>query len=410
MKLRHEMLAKVNRIVIKLGTGLAALGFRQRPSWLGLVLVGLMTGCAAQQRSATTKVFDYSSNGDAPVSEGAVLTGLGNSFSLRAAADSWPALVKKVKPTFAWNGCDMMWIKQDERGQPQFVMDEAYIYQPTNQPRQWVLVGEERPQETHVASFDEEQLERQWRLQFSGYNLHAIAKLYASIPMSDIEDGIIRGFAVVKSTHAQLGTVYEIGWQRVISSGSGHREYNRRLYVLKDAANQWHFLGEGPEVGGGKGGCCESDSADCESRVIWKRWKTNELPLKINFIIRDEDDKWNWNDEHDPGRSLVTYSEAVLEGRFPAQLRRTTEHPYVLARKGDTLDGIVGDLASFTLGWDNANMEERHGILKMWRDGIARLNPQLPTQASMKDGTGIHILTYQETLDEVERLKNRSTR
>ena len=38
----------------------------------------------------------------------------------------------------------MMWIESDTNGQPQFVLDEAHVYRPTNQTPRWVLLKSEK--------------------------------------------------------------------------------------------------------------------------------------------------------------------------------------------------------------------------------------------------------------------------
>jgi hypothetical protein len=146
-----------------------------------VVVIGSLFGCSTTPPVTETKVFDYS-NGDSPVTDGLVLTGLGKSFSILAAADSWPALVQKIKPTFAWNGCDMMWIGSNKHGKLQFVLDEAYVYQPTNQSRQWILVKDERTQENYESRQNEDWW-RQFSILISIRNLRAIAGLQDSKPL-----------------------------------------------------------------------------------------------------------------------------------------------------------------------------------------------------------------------------------
>ena len=145
---------------------------------LALVLSGGLFGCSTNPPVVETKVFDYS-NGDSPAT-GVVITGLGKTYTISESADSWPALIKKTKPTFAWNGCDMMWIENDTNGQPQFVLDEAYIYQPTNQPRQWILAKDERTKENYEVWQHED-----WWRQFGNCNLRVVVNLQDSKPESN---------------------------------------------------------------------------------------------------------------------------------------------------------------------------------------------------------------------------------
>jgi len=275
---------------------------------LALVLSSGLFGCSTNPPATKTKVIDYSI-GDSPVTDGVVVTGLGKSFSIQASADSWHALVKKVKPTFAWNGCDMIWIGNDTNGQPQFVLDEAYIYQPTNQPRQWVLVKDERTKENYEARQNED-----WWRQFSMCNLRAVASLQDSKP-SPNDGGYYGNYAVVKAVNQRYGVVYEIGWQEEMSTGNAHSEYSRRIYVFKDTTNRWHFLGEGPGEGAERGGW-----DIVKSQVVWDDSKANELPLQIKFH-RETTATGYEADDTNRQLDVVTTNNFVLAGKFPTQLQ-----------------------------------------------------------------------------------------
>ncbi|MHB8519948.1 MAG: hypothetical protein ACYDH9_04235 [Limisphaerales bacterium] len=269
---------------------------------LVLVLSGGLLGCSTAPSEGTgTTLFDYSI-GDSSIPQGVVVQGLGKSFSVRTSADSWPTLIQKVKPRFAWNGCDMMWVGNDKRGQPQFILDEAYIYQPTNHPRQWVLLKDK-----HVPYEDLHQESPSFF--YSCLNLRSVATLRDTVPHSDHGED----YASAIATNRKMGTVYEIGWQREMGVGTAHPEYGRRIYVLRDQKNQWHFLGEGPEEGQMRGG-----GTTVESRVVWDDSKTNDLPVQIQFhcIHYDADDGRDGTN-HPP--DVVTTNEYVLEGKFPAQ-------------------------------------------------------------------------------------------
>ena len=276
---------------------------------LALVLSGGLVGCSTNPPVAETKVFDYSI-GESPVTDGLVLTGLGKSFSIYAAADSWPALVQKVKPTFAWNGCDMMSIETDKRGQPQFILDEAYIYQPTNQPRQCILVKDERTKENYEVWQHED-----WWRQFSMCNVHAVVSLPDSKPVSN-DWGYYGNYAVVIAANQRYGIVYEIGWQEEMSTGNAHPEYGRRIYVFKDNTNRWHFLGEGPGEGAERGGW-----DIVKSQVVWDDSKTNELPLQIKLRRESTDYATGYDDDTNRPPDVLTTNNFVLAGKFPASLQ-----------------------------------------------------------------------------------------
>ena len=277
---------------------------------LALILSGGLFGCSTNPPAAKTQILDYSI-GDSPAA-GIVITGLGKSFSIRESADSWPALIQKTKPIFAWNGCAMMWIETDQRGQPKFILDEAYVYQPTNQPRQWILVRDERTEKNQAVWKDEN-----WWRQFGNYNLHAEINLQDVKPPSE-DDGYYGNYAVVKSANRHFGVVYEIGWQDEMSDGNGHPIYSRRIYLFKDSKNHWHFLGEGPAEGAQRGG-----EDIVESSIEWSNSKPNEIPLQIHIQCELTESPIGYEaDDTNRPPDVTTTNEFVLADKFPAQLQK----------------------------------------------------------------------------------------
>lgn len=270
---------------------------------IALVLVGGVIVCFGASSAPVAQVLSYDAN-DSPLKKGVLLHTLGKRLAIRESADSWAALVRKLKPTFAWNHCDMLWTENDSAGQPQFVLDEAYLYQPTNEPQQWVLLEE------HSGETDEAYRE------VMGNNLRRVAQLHSAVPVANNDAGVIGDYAVVLSRNPALGTVYEIGWQQLMSAGTGHGENNRRIYLYRDNANGWHFLGEGIGVGNAKSGCCESLSTDVKARVVWLTNRNGGIPLEIKLKVRREGVQW---DEAGKSHSNVSVSEAVLAGNFPAE-------------------------------------------------------------------------------------------
>jgi hypothetical protein len=350
--------------------------------FLALVLCGALVGCSSIHPPTGTRVFDYSSEYGG---HALVLKGLGQRLSVRVEADSWQALIEKVKPAFAWNGCDMMWITEDTNGRPQFVLDEAYIYQPTNEAPRWVLLEE------HEAPFDP------WYGEVMGHNLRGIATLHEAVPVPHNDAGIIGEYEVVKSVNPRFGTVYEIGWQKLMANGTCLCEENRRLYVLEDRANQWRFLGEGIAEGNDKSHYLPGFTS-VESRVVWTNSKTHDLPVEIRIIVKDTtmEVAGEGDANSTPRPDWTTCREYVLGGPFPAAMRRTTERPYLLTEKGDTFDKIVLRSAQWCSEWgDDSNAPtvkaHREEVLKMWRTDLARLNPQLPETGNIKEGTRVQI-------------------
>jgi len=126
--------------------------------------------------------------------------------------------------------------------------------------------------------------------------------------------GLLWNYAVVKAANQRYGVVYEIGWQDEMSDGNAHPEESRRIYVFKDNANHWHFLGEGPEEGAERGGW-----DIVKSQVVWDDSKTNELPLQIKFHRESTVYATGYEDDTNRPADVVTTNDYVLAGKFPAR-------------------------------------------------------------------------------------------
>lgn len=272
---------------------------------LALVLSGGLLGCSSKLHSAETKFFEYSTPDSGDV---VTLKGLGRRLSIRVEADSLKALIQKTKPNFVWNGRDMMWVENDKNGQPEFILDEAYIYQPTNQPLRWVLL------DTRDAPFDE------WYGAVMGNNLHGVATLHPTVPVADNDAGVMGDYAVIKSTNPRFGTVYEIGWQKLMANGTCLCNFNRRIYVLKDGQDRWHFLGEGPAAGSGRG-----FESTMEAKVVWDGSITNANPLQIQFCCVFSVNTFSNDrsaDDTNNAPEVITTNNYVIAGAFPARLKK----------------------------------------------------------------------------------------
>jgi hypothetical protein len=348
-----------------------------------------------KQPTAEPVTFLSYSNGDSPVTDGDVVTDLGGGTFIHAAADSWPALVAKVKPMFAWNGCDLLWIEPDTNGQPQFVLDEAYLYQPTNQPRQWVLLRSITPKMGPPEVRPEAP-----RFFYSRYNLFTVATLQKTVPHSDHGDN----YAVAISTNRRQGVIYEIGWQREMSIGTAHPEYGRRIYLWKDRAAHWHFVGEGPEEGWARGG-----GQTVTSRVVWQDSKTNASPFQIRFHCEETTlpDNVSADDSNPSDPPYVTIcTDYVLEGQLPAIRQPVGDHPYLLAQSRDTLEKIVFRLGFFLPGWGNGSdtarqQSEKQRVLTAWQTAILRLNPNLSQRGEITAGTRVELVNPGELINQL---------
>lgn len=350
-----------------------------------LVLSGGLFGCSTTE----TKIFNTASDDGLPE----VINYLGRFYSVRSSADSWPALVRQVKPAFAWNGCDMMWIQYGSNGQPRFILDQAYCYQATNQPLQWILVKVEKFD--HDYTNDEAWLmDGAWR-QFGNCNLRSEIPLQKSVP--DAADNGDQGdYAVIKSANPHYGVVYEIGWQRNMSAGNGLADYGRRIYVWEDRADHWHFLGEGPEEGSERG-----DESEVESKVVWDNSPTNGLPFQIRF--HDAETTYPYTavaaddvDTNNPESVTICYDSALV-AELPAKYQDIRPIPYLLAEKNDTFEKIVFRLGYFEPGWQYFSDEvkqqaEKKQILRAWRAVIIQLNPNLPLHGKIKEGTRVNLI------------------
>ncbi len=294
----------------------------------------------------------------------------------------------------------MMWIEKSTNSQPQFELDEAYIYQPANQPLRWVLL------DTHNdAPFDE------WYGEVMGNNLHGVANEQKTVPVAKNDADEIGEYAVVKSIHPRFGTVYEIGWQKLMSNGTCLCEDNRRLYVLQDPAGDWHFIGEGVGEGHGKSGGQTGEFNTAESRVVWTGLKNQDVPVQIQFIQKTTWMEWAGDgDAFVPRPDWTTYDEYVLAGKFPAALRRTTEHSYLLTEEGDTFEKIADHCAEWCPDWgfdptDPGASLRKKQVLKIWRTALAQLNPKLTQRGNLRAGTRVQILSYGEMVDRLAALE-----
>jgi hypothetical protein len=224
----------------------------------------------------------------------------------------------------------------------------------------------------------------------------------AALPMTNTTNGLVplfdmamsvSDYAVAIATDRQQGTVYEIGWQRVGSVGSGHAEYGRRIYLWNDGHNHWHFLGEGPEEGWERAG-----GQTVESKVVWGNPTTNGLPFQIRLHFEQTTSPYNINADADTNspRYVTICNDSALVGEFPTTGQPVGNNPYLLAEKGDTLEKITLRLGYFHPGWnawpDEAKQQaEKKRILEAWRAVIVRLNPKLPTQGKINAGTRVDL-------------------
>jgi len=364
-------------------SGKTGVSSSMRSSWIFLAAFGLASGCASQSPPAASSANTGVVMDNAPAP--AELTGLGGSLAIAAEAPSWPALVEKLHPTLTVGNCDLIWVGKDERGQLQFTLDEAYLYHPPGQPQRWVLLNvlPDAPYDNFYGDV-------------MGHNLRGVAKLMPKVPEPEYDGEICGDYAIVKTSHPAFGTVYEIGWEKLMANGSGHDAENRKLYILQDRRGQWCFLGEGVSAGQGRNGAGEQDSNDVESKVVWIAAQPPNFPVEIQFTEKDtcEEPDREEDESYQPKPDFVTYDDYVLVAPFPAQLRRTTSRPYALAAPGDTLEKI----ARLNAAWEADELKPSAEVYfeQIWREGLTRLNPSLPLTAALAPGTKVQLLNFDE--------------
>jgi hypothetical protein len=368
----------------------------------GIIRIGFLLGTIlwgqAWASADGPEIFGYS-NGD-PVSGRDIVTKLDRYHSIRRTADSWPALVAKSNPTFAWNEGDAMWIENAPDGNPVFTLDEAYRFQAAHQPVQWIFVKAVKPA---ADAPDDLAAKFETRSQFENYIRSAVIAPSSDRP-SPNDGGDYGNYAVIIARNPSVGVVYEIGWQEEMGDGTGHPIYARRIYLLKDVSARWRFLGEGPEEGSCKGSWSRS-----QVQVTWESPSSSQyLPLQIRFVSEITDGPYRPS-EYRPDGEFISYEENVLAGDFPAKLRSLTGHPYTLTTPHETFEQVVALCTDWSLDWeyDPQNADDRarrKNLWQAWRAALRQLNPQRPEVGPIKEGTHVAVLNHGEIFDRVEAL------
>ena len=69
-----------------------------------------------------------------PPSDPPGFTSLEPGVIARHRASCWEELVRDLRPTVTWNGCDMLWVTVGDSGQPAFfTLDRAYKREPASE-------------------------------------------------------------------------------------------------------------------------------------------------------------------------------------------------------------------------------------------------------------------------------------
>ncbi|HUR56852.1 MAG TPA: hypothetical protein VM029_04025 [Opitutaceae bacterium] len=305
---------------------------------------------------------------------------------VRLAASSWAELIEEAQPTLVWNEGDMLWVGADDDRRPLFVLDEAFLHAPRNGAARWVLLDATAVTTRHTDVIE-------------GRNVRAVASLREKIPKARNDAGFVEDYAVSLGRDPRYGEVFEIGWQCEMNGGNGHIVRLRHIYVLRDVAGRWHFLGEGLGNFSGRSGMTSGSSATV-AKIRWVTDPAASLPIEIRF--RSESTEYDLGDPMDGPvreRGFVQYQDAVLDGPFPAKPRRVGR-AYLLTSAHDTFDRVADHVAAWLPDWQLEG-EKKAAIREMWRRELRRLNPALPA-GGIAPGTRVDLLSYAETVKAVQ--------
>lgn len=325
-----------------------------------------LTGCHAPA-PLPTGCGDVSSRSAPSAPEGAgsaeTLTDLGDQ-AVRTEAASWAELVDKTRPSLTWSDRYLIWIEADESGLRRVTLDEAYLVPGPNATPRRVLLDP-----AHVPM---------------GRSPRAVAVLQEKRPEANNDAGLVEDYAVLLAHDPGFGDVYEIGWQKSMADGTGHAVELRLLYLWRDRAHRWRFLGEGLSDGQSKTGPDTGTSTRSTASVVWRPGDDGTASVEVRFTTESRDYAWRTpateESETAPRPDLVKRCDWILAGDFPATLRMVGSRPYLLAESGDTLRKIAERNGAWQPGWAEGpdKTAQKTRVLALWRRTLRRMNPGLP--------------------------------
>ncbi|MGA2233219.1 MAG: hypothetical protein ABSH22_20140 [Tepidisphaeraceae bacterium] len=243
--------------------------------------------------------------------------GLPGGLIIRRQAEDFDAMVRQTKPDFVWNGADMLWITHDASGKPGFTMDHAYMVELTGQSKKtcclfscdgYALAGGDGPE--YPFTFE------------SAAQSEKIAQ------------------------DSKWGAVYQARWPSVGDMGSGCDRDTRNIFLLCDAKNQWHLLGDGPFANSHQNGSGDSTVETVKADVRWTGGAAHPAELSFTLLIARN---WDW----DPQTSFSMIIDCKLttkpenkpfdegdRGSFMVQ-----GHHYVIADKSESLAAFAQKIA-----------------------------------------------------------------
>jgi hypothetical protein len=355
---------------------------------LAFVCCGALVGCSTASRQHAEQGGGQAQK--APIPD-PILERLDVTSQVRASAESWEKLVAEVKPTFAWQdgdgGCNLMWVRDDHVNPPYFELDRAFGYQAEGGKLQWVLL--KTPLDASMYS------------QVNNVNVYGRAMIVHEKPSLPGDSRGAGEYALVVASDQNHGTVYEIGWEGIMGEGTGHPLEEKRIYVLQDKSGQWRLLGEGPSEGrGGSGGGIWGQSFVTAKKVHWN--PVSSSGVEIMFTCENVDSEVHDGPESDiMRRDRIEYLDGVLDGH--SKTVQWASHPYMVAQSGESFEGLVYHLSTWTIGWDGEKSGAQAKIERFWHQALVRLNPRISTGIIPK-GSKVYIPTYSEILRGTDNL------
>ena len=379
---------------------------------------------------------------------------------IRVSADSWEELLAKARPTFTWGTpmpkagfADMMWIDTNADGTPDcpaptqwaFRLARAIVWKPdADQKVRWILLDfpVDDPEEGQpvLGLLDGREYGDPYPLLCRIAGQATPARLSVTSEKPPTPQFGDSSYAVCIGQHdsdLRGGAVYEIGWGGKQNLQERYSEH-RMLYVWRDQAGQWRFLGAGPrEEHHRSGHIGHEDNVSIISRAS-VQWRGDPSRPVVAFVVKESRYKtWSCGGYYDEfveviWPRLTICRDATLDAAdgTPAELTWASEE-YVQAvrddtpeAEDDTLAKIVHRLAAWnyfdvneiananedaseneeaseeTTGWDLAEqapgaelLQRREKIRQTYTERLRRPNPHLPSDdnAKLPEGTRVTI-------------------
>ncbi len=305
------------------------------------------------------------------------ITKLSPDLKIQAGADSFEKLVAAVKPDFSWDDCYLLWIRDGATDHPSFELSRAWLYEPAGGKAQCVLL--------HSAKDLSAVLETQFGGEASGcfFPLTAGPGPFWQRTSRACGTG---DFLHVIATSPEFGTVYEINWESEPDPHAFTEEMP--LFLRKDPAGKWHFLGMGPIPG------TASLAVQDVVAVQVAANKSSPAGVSIQFTLTHTETD-SANNHPAPGSQLLPdlqeYQDAFLDGISPEL--HFSAHSYLLPALGDTLEKMLKRRIAWEFLWHEDTPEIHAKIETTWRTELQKLNPTLANKPAepLAPGTKVFL-------------------